>query len=93
MDKAYFVARTGLAAGVPDHLRDSYLERLDKRYNGRQCEYGAWKSTMGEPLKGTLFWEYGKRLCLDAGVYNPAVVVVMANNAASLFEMMHKLVA
>lgn len=93
MDRAFAIARLVLASAAPDTHQTSFLAHIDKFYNGRQREYAALNLPMDENVKGTLFWEFGKRVCEDAGVYNPVAVMEMVDEGASLFKMMCKVVS
>ncbi len=92
MNGAFQIARVMLAEGLPEKLQIGFLARLDRLYDLRQQEYGAWKLTTGENPKGTLFWEFAKRICLDAEVYNPAAVAVLSETASGIFTMMNDVV-
>ncbi len=93
MDRAFAIARLALASVAPDDHQTSFLAHIDKFYNGRQREYAALNLPTDQNVKGTLFWEFGRRVCEDAGVYNPVAVMDMVYEGASLFRMMRKTVS
>lgn len=92
MDGAFSFARTALAGEMPEEYQDAFIERLDKLYNLRQREYGAWKLAGGQSPKGTLFWEFGRLICESAEAYNPAAVILLSEVAFGIFEMMNEIV-
>jgi hypothetical protein len=75
MDCAFDTASEAFSAVLPDHLRDHFLDHFKDRCNTRQLEYGEMKLLPGdgEGLKGVLSYEFGKRICFDAGVHEPEV--------------------
>ena len=79
MDSAFATASEAFVAVLPDRIRDHFLDHFKDRCNTRQLEYGEMKLLPGdgEGLKGVLSYEFGKRICFDAGVYDPEVVSVM----------------
>jgi hypothetical protein len=38
-----------------------------------------------------LSWEFGKRICIDAGVENPVALKAMFDEAIAIFKMMNKI--
>lgn len=93
MDHAFATACEAFAAVIPDHDRDHFLEWFKEHCHTRQREYAAMKLLPGseEGPKGVLSYEYGKRICLDAGVYAPEVFVVMVQGANDIFMMMNRI--
>jgi hypothetical protein len=93
MDTALATASDAFATVLPDRLRDHFLDHFKDRYNTRQLEYGEMKLMPGdgEGLKGVLSWEFGKRICFDAGVYGPEVVLVMVEGAEGILLMMSRI--
>jgi hypothetical protein len=91
MDYAFATACETFAAVLPDNARDHFIECFKEHCHTRQREYGAMKLLPGSDKgpKGVLSYEYGKRICFDAGVYNPAVVLVMVEEADAIFMMMN----
>jgi hypothetical protein len=92
MNKAFSMARIALSAAVPEEDRDSLGQRIDKFYNARQREYCSLDLPTDENVRGTLFGEFAKRLCDDAGAYNPIALLAMTDEGVALFKMMHKTV-
>jgi hypothetical protein len=92
MDSALTTASDAFAAVLPDHLRDHFLDHFKDRYNSRQYEYGKMKllPDSDEGVKDVLSYEFGKRICFDAGVYEPEVVLVMVEGASDILAMMMK---
>jgi len=91
MGGAFSFTRVALASVMPEEQQDEFLSRLEKLYNTRQYEYGAWKlPTKGSP-KETLFWEFAKAVCDSAEVYNPSAVVSLSDVAFGVFKMMDEL--
>jgi len=92
MDYAFATACEAFTAALPDYVRDRFLESFKDHCYIRQREYGEMKLLPGdgEGLKGVLSYEYGKRICFDAGVYDPDVVSVMVEGANAIFMMMNK---
>jgi len=93
MDCAFGIACAGIADVLPDATRDPFLKRFRERSGARHLEYIGMKVLMGdgEGPKGFLPYEFGKRICFDAGVYDPEVVSVMVEGATSIFLMMLKI--
>jgi hypothetical protein len=89
---AYSWARGELASSRPPEHRSALLQRIDDLYNTRQKEYGAWRLPDGVDLQGTLCWQFGRRMCEDAQVYNPAVVMTLSYTARGIYETMVALV-
>src|SRR5208337_5000278 len=93
MDSAFATASGAFAAVLPDRIRDHFLDHFKTRCHTRQLEYGEMKLLPGdgEGLKGVLSYEFGKRVCFDAGVYDPEVVMEMVEGAHGIFMMMMKI--
>lgn len=68
---------------------EGFRDWVCKAYNARQLEYGAYTYPKeGSPDKGTLFWEFGRRMDYLADDTNPVRVMEIAMHGMSLFEMM-----
>lgn len=60
----------------------------------RQGSYGALAFPKNRgPLKGTLFWEYGKYLSLRCSVINPIIITEMSKNGMSNFQSLGKAIS
>jgi hypothetical protein len=90
MDCAFGIACEWVAATLPAHTRELLLSRFEELCAFRHIEYSGMRVLMGddEGPKGFLPYEFGKRICFDAGVYDPEVVSVMVESATSIFVMM-----
>ena len=90
MDCAFGIACAAIADVLPDATREPFLKRFRERADARHLEYSGMKVLMadGEGPKGFLPYEFGKRICFDAGVYDPEVILVMVEGATSIFVMM-----
>jgi len=75
---------------MTDSQRKRFLEGFKKLCDARQLEYGAMKPVVGEDglPKNVLPYEFSKRLCIDAGVYNPATHIVLMEWAGGIMTMM-----
>jgi hypothetical protein len=61
---------------------------LAETYRARQRHYSQYAlPAKNKPLKGTLFWEYGKYICYSMGIVNPLSITKRASQAQSWFEM------
>jgi hypothetical protein len=78
---------------LPESQREIFLEGFKKRCDTRQTEYGAMKALPGEDgaMKNVLAYEFTKRVCVDAGVNNPAVQLALIEWANGISTMMLKI--
>lgn len=90
MDHAFATACEAFAVALPDDARDRFLESFEDHCYIRQQEYGAMKPLPGEDgaMKNVLACEFTKRICVDAGVYNPPVQLVLMEWANGIATMM-----
>lgn len=93
MDCAFATACEAFASALPDHSRGRFLECFKEHCHTRRREYGGMRLLPGEDgaLKDVLSYEYAKRICVDAGVHNMAVHLVMLENANAILTMMNKI--
>jgi hypothetical protein len=93
MNCAFTFACEMFSGVLPDLDRGRFLDGFKKHYDTRQAEYGAMKVLPGEDgaMKNVLAYEYTNRLCVDAGVYNPPVQVVLMEWANGILPMMLKI--
>ena len=93
MGHALAFTEEGFSAACPEHLRKQFLEDCRDLYNARQREYSSMPPLPEKEAspKGTLFWEYAKRVCNDAGA-DPVVIPTLFEGAAAIFMMMNKVV-
>lgn len=93
MDTAFASACGAFAVALPNHARDQFIKSFKHHWHTRQREYGEMKllPSEGEALKGVLAYEYAKRICFDAGVHDPAVVLAMVEGANDIFSMANKI--
>lgn len=74
---------------LPESARELFLEGFKKHCDARQVEYGAMKPISEDgTMKNGLPYEFFKRLCVDAGVYNPPVQIVLMEWAGRILTMM-----
>jgi len=92
MDYALAFAEEAFAAVLPEHIKEHFLEHLRDRYNMRQAEHAAMAPLPEKDAspKGTLFWEYAKYICLEAGA-DPVVLPTFLKEASAIFTMMNKI--
>jgi hypothetical protein len=78
---------------LPDSDRERFLDEFKKLCDIRQTEYGAMKPLPGKDgaMKNVLAYEYTKRICIDAGVYNPPVQFILMECANGILTMMLKI--
>lgn len=90
MNCAFSFAREMFSNVLPHSGRGRFLDEFKKHCDVRQAEYGAMKMLPGEDgaMKNVLAYEYTKRLCVDAGVYNPPVQIVLMESANEILTMM-----
>ena len=65
-------------------------DELRNLYNVAQLEYGVYETLLPEPKqpwKGTLGWEFGKRIALTYGDANPAIAVQASLLATDTFVL------
>jgi tetratricopeptide (TPR) repeat protein len=92
MDHALSFVSAAFSSVLPDHIQKDFSASFEKHYRARQREYSAMILPLGEGSpKGTLFYEYGKRICRDAGVDNPEAVQLMMEQGWSIFKMMDRI--
>ena len=84
--------KVSFAAAARGREGDWPLERLRSYYNERQREYGAMVllPEKGASPKGTLFWEYAKRICLNSNAA-PPIMTYLLDQASTIFEMMDEI--
>ena len=86
MDVAVPFTAGVLASEYPKD-RDEVLKRFEALYNTRQHEYAAMQRSLGDnPRKGTLLWEYSKRICLKAGVHDPPALEAMIDEGDEILR-------
>ncbi len=92
MNCAFGFACDAFAAALPESTRGQFLEGFKKHCDFRQAEYGAMKP-IGEDgaMKKVLPYEFSKRLCIDAGVYNPPVQLVLMEWAGGIMTTMSEI--
>ena len=89
MDHALSFALDAFASVIPQNDRERFLAAFEEHYRTRQREYSAMILPLAEGSpKGTLFYEYGKRLCFNSGVDNPVAVQLMVEQGFAIFNMM-----
>ena len=90
MNCAFGFACDAFAAVLPQSARERFLEGFKKHCDTRQAEYGAMRPIPGEDgaMKNVLPYEFTKRICIDAGVYNPPVQIVLMEWATEIMTMM-----
>jgi hypothetical protein len=89
MDSALSFVNVTFASVLSDEVQEGFSARFEKHYKERQREYSAMilPITEGSP-NGTLFYEFGKMRCRDAGVGNPEAILLMMEQGCSIFKMM-----
>lgn len=68
-------------------------KHLRSEYNAAQQTYSTFKDLLpkkGEGTRGTLFWEFGKNICLEHADTNPAVMTMLSLCAADTFIALGK---
>lgn len=90
MNRAFGFACDAFASVLPESARERFLEGFKKHCDTRQAEYGAMKPLPGKDgaMKNVLAYEFTKRICIDAGVYNPPVQLVLMEWANGIAMMM-----
>jgi hypothetical protein len=90
MNSAFSFACEMFTDELPDAQREIFLEGFKKQCDTRHFEYAAMKPISGEDetMKNLLPWEFTKRVCNDAGVFNPPVHLVLMEWAAGIMTMM-----
>jgi hypothetical protein len=88
MDSAVSFTVELMTDGIPEDRRTEFAAGFRKHYNEQQASYGALMFPATDELKGTLFWEFGKRICEQSGVYNPVTVFEMAHAGSGMFEVL-----
>ena len=75
---------------LPDSERGRFLDGFKKDCDIRQTEYGTMKPLPGEDgaMKNVLAYEFAKRICIGAGVYNPPVQLVLIEWANGILMTM-----
>jgi hypothetical protein len=93
MDSALSAIPQAFTALVPEPTREGFWEHVRDRFNTRQREYARLIlfPENEAPLKGTLFWEFAKSVCLDAGVTNPVMLKGMLEEGLDIFTMMDQI--
>ncbi len=74
----------------PAGLRSDAFRDL---WNEKQNEYAAFQKLYpedGEPWKGTLCWEFAKRLGMEYGNSNPARITLIASGAISMIALLRE---
>jgi hypothetical protein len=87
MWSAFSFACERFAELLPESERERLLKQFEDHSDSRHLEYSEMMAD-GEGPKGFLPYEFGKRICFDAGVYDPKVILVMAEGATSIFVTM-----
>jgi hypothetical protein len=78
---------------IPEAPEPQFRSWFKEELNARQQEYGAWRLPRGEELKGTIFWEFGKKMTHSLlGIYNPVEVFMLSHRAAESLKMLFELV-
>lgn len=90
MNCAFGFACEALAGALPASAREGFLEGFKKHCDTRQVEYGAMDLLPGKDgaMKNVLVYEFTKRICVDAGVYNPPVQLILMEWANGIAKMM-----
>ena len=90
MDTALDFASDTFAAVLPDQDREKFLLRFEETYRMRQLQYADLTPIVSEDgdSKNVLAYDFGERICFDAGVRNVDVIAVMIHEATSIFTMM-----
>ena len=90
MDAALDFASDAFAAVLPAQDRERFLQRFEETYRMRQLQYANLTPIVSEDgdSKNVLAYDFGERICFDAGVRNVDVIAVMIHEATSIFAMM-----
>ena len=90
MDAALNFASDAFAAVLPAQDRERFLQRFEETYRMRQLQYANLTPIVSEDgdSKNVLAYDFGERICFDAGVRNVDVIAVMIHEATSIFAMM-----
>ncbi|MGA2851220.1 MAG: hypothetical protein ABSE46_19635 [Terracidiphilus sp.] len=93
MDGALSSACEAFSTALPEDSREHFVSCFRTHYNTRQQEYSSMSLPLSEASpKGTLFWEYAKRICQGAGVIHPEIIApIMMEGASDFFTMMLKI--
>jgi hypothetical protein len=92
MDQALYETCCHFASVIPDIAIESFIQSFRDQYNTHQREYSLMTlPTNDNTLKGTLFWEYTKRIMLLFGVGHPYIIApTIMKGAFNIFTMMCK---
>lgn len=86
--REHFMSRT--LSILAETISEDYLRA---EYNAAQRTYSEFKRLLPEREEGTrdtLFWEFGKRVCLEHNDMNPAVITLVSLHAADTFIALEK---
>ena len=68
-------------------LPEKYWADFIEMYNARQSFYGAFRSFTGDPARGTLFWEFAKKIVADAkSTFDPLVLIELCDLASKMLK-------
>ena len=65
------------------YLTEKYWANFVETYNARQSFYGAFRSFTGDPARGTLFWEFAKKIVADTESSSDVLVLMELCDIAS----------
>ena len=90
MNRAFTFIGDMFSERMTDSNREQFLKGFKSLCDTRQAEYGVMKPIVGEDgiPKNVLPYEFSKRLCIDAEVYNPPVQIVLMEWAGGIMTMM-----
>lgn len=93
MSEAFAFACGMFAEVLPEPQRQQFLEEFDRHCATRHLEYGVMKPLMAEgtsAMRNVLPYEFSKRLCIDAGVFNPPVQIALMEWSGEIMTTMLK---
>jgi hypothetical protein len=86
MDCAVSIAREAHAQILPESAREDFRNWFEQNSNERQREYGKLNVR-----KTPLALGFGRRVCYEAGAYNPVVLLGLTEWASGIPPMMLKI--
>ena len=93
MDCAFGAACHLMCEALPEQVREQFAGCFERHCATRQREYAAMTPLVGADGESgnVLAYEFGEKICFDAGVQNVDAIAAMISGAQSIFIMMMKI--